>query len=82
MLDELEIDDSDPDHPFLKTEFNRDGDAYRSPFTNSYNSHTTDGYKPMGHYRQIEEAGSVLFAEYVKLYYGESGIGSFYVMEN
>lgn len=26
--------------------------------------------------------GNILFAEYVKLYYGSDGIGSFYVIQN
>lgn len=56
-----EIDDTDPNHPYLKTEFNRDGDSFRSPHSNSYNP-PTQGYTPKGPYRQLEELGNVLFS--------------------
>lgn len=77
-----EIEDADPDHPFLKTEFNRDGDSYRSPITNSYYPESEGGYVPTGELRKIEELGNVLFGEYTKLYYGNSALGSFYVSES
>lgn len=46
-----EIEDADPDRPFLKSEFNRDGDSYRSPHTNTYVPTTEGGYAPTGQLR-------------------------------
>jgi capping protein beta len=76
-----EIDNSDPNLPFLKTEFNRDGDSYRSPHSNIYHPPTQGGYTPQGTFRQLEELGNILFSEYIKLYYGGNAVGSFYVIE-
>jgi hypothetical protein len=55
------VDTSDPLGPFLKTEFNRDGDAYRSPLSNKYFPES-EGYLPKGELRGIEEIGNVLFS--------------------
>lgn len=56
-----EVETSDPNGPFLKTEFNRDGDSYRSPLSNKYFPES-EGYLPQGELRRIEEIGNVLFA--------------------
>jgi capping protein beta len=77
----VEIDTTDENHPFLKTEFNRDGDNYRSPFTNIYYPENEAGYYPGGKWRELEQMGGLLFGEYIKLYYNE-GLFSFYVLEN
>ena len=75
-----EVETSDPNGPFLKTEFNRDGDSYRSPLSNKYFPES-EGYLPQGELRRIEEIGNVLFAEYTKLYYGNGAISNFLVTE-
>lgn len=78
MLGDLEVESSDPQGPFLKTEFNRDGDSYRSPLSNKYFP-SAEGYVPHGELRRIEEVGNVLFTEYTKLYYGVGAVSSFFV---
>ena len=79
-LPNTELETSDPNGPFLKTEFNRDGDSYRSPLSNKYFPES-EGYLPQGELRRIEEIGNVLFAEYTKLYYGNGAISNFFVTE-
>jgi hypothetical protein len=79
-LPNAEVETSDPNGPFLKTEFNRDGDSYRSPLSNKYFPES-EGYLPQGELRRIEEIGNVLFAEYTKLYYGNGAISNFFVTE-
>jgi capping protein beta len=77
-----EIDSNDPNHAFLRTEFNREGNSYRNPFTNHYSPENSEGYRPSGIFRTLEENGNILFAEYVKQYYGGDTTGSFFVTEN
>ncbi len=79
-MQHAEVEHSDPLGPFLKTEFNRDGDAYRSPLSNKYFPES-EGYQPHGDLRRIEEIGNVLFTEYTKLYYGAGAISSFFAVE-
>lgn len=75
-----EIEHADPDRPFLKTEFNRDGDSYRSCLTNAYHP-SAEGYTPSPQFRRAEEVANDLFAEYTKLYYGPTAVGSFFLTE-
>jgi capping protein beta len=72
---------SEEGQKYLKTEFNRQGDSYRNPFTNRYEPPNAAGYCPSGMFRAFEENGELLFAEYVKQYYGGETVGNFYVME-
>lgn len=58
---------------FFKSEFNRDGDSYRSPYTNTYYPPLDNGLLPSPKIRLIEEKAHILFLEYLKLYY-EGGI--------
>lgn len=57
----VEIEETQEAKPYIKSEFNRDGDSYRSPYTNNYYPPSSDGFKPVGHLRRIEEIGVVLF---------------------
>ena len=77
----LELDTLKNEH-FIKTEFNRDGDEYRSPYSNIYFPPTTaENYIPSSTLREFEVKGNQLFKEYTKLYY-EGGVGNFYVNDN
>lgn len=85
LLDKIELPhtielDTTVNKQFLKTEFNRDGDEYRSPHSNTYFPATTaeNAYYPIPQLRDFEIKGNLLFQEYTKLYY-EGGIGNFYV---
>lgn len=81
-LECLDVDSSHKEYQYLKTEFNRNGNSYRNPYTNSYSPEDSNGYRPAGAFRTLEENGAVLFDEYVKQYYGPDTVGNFYVMES
>lgn len=65
---------------FIKSEFNRDGDSYRSPWTNSYYPPENDGVLPSPKLRELEQKANILFEEYRKLYY-EGGTASLYMWD-
>lgn len=65
---------------FIKTEFNRDGSSYRSPYSNVYVPQQADAYFPSEPMRNFEKKCNLLFQEYTKLYY-EGGLGNFFVSE-
>ncbi len=65
---------------FIATEFNREGDSFRSPFTNQYYPPVEDGYQPSESSRQLESKGNELFQEYTMLYY-DSAVSSFFVLD-
>jgi len=55
---------------FLKHEYNRDGDSYRSPWSNAYfpaNPEAT--FYPSQQLLQLEQKANEVFATYVQLYY-------------
>lgn len=54
---------------FLKHEYNRDGDSYRSPWSNQYFPNTESTFFPSAHLLQMEHKANAMFATYVKLYY-------------
>lgn len=54
---------------FLKHEYNRDGDSYRSPWSNQYFPKTESTFYPSAHLLQLEQKANAMFATYVKLYY-------------
>ena len=63
---------------FLKHEYNRDGDSYRSPWSNTYipaNAGCT--FFPSENLLQMEQKANELFATYVRLYY-DHAISSVY----
>lgn len=69
--------------PFLCCDYNRDGDAYRSPFSNEYvgNDVEEDAPKPSRHLRELETFANDSFDIYRDLYY-EGGISSVYLWDN
>ena len=55
---------------YLKHEYNRDGDSYRSPWSNSYYPPSPDcTFFPSDNLLALESRANELFGTYVKLYY-------------
>jgi capping protein beta len=54
---------------FLKHEYNRDGDSYRSPWSNQYFPQADSSFFPSAPLLQLEQKANAMFATYVKLYY-------------
>lgn len=55
---------------FLKHEYNRDGDSYRSPWSNEFFPESPDALNyPSDQLLQLEQKANEMFAQYVKLYY-------------
>jgi len=62
---------------YLLCDYNRDGDSYRSPWTNKYEPHIDDGAVPSPELRKLEVAANEVFDIYRDLYF-EGGISSVY----
>lgn len=65
---------------YIMCEYNRDGDSYRSPWTNEYYPPEDEGFKPSKKLRVMELEANKLFDVYRKLYF-ESGVSSCYFFE-
>jgi capping protein (actin filament) muscle Z-line, beta len=67
---------------FIKCDYNRDGDSYRSPWTNQYYPPIDgdDAIVPPDNLRQLEEQANFLFRAYCDQYY-EGGLSSVYFWE-
>lgn len=68
---------------FVKCDYNRDGDSYRSPWSNLYHPAIPDGeegYAPGPKLRELEVQANHLFDIYRKLYF-EGGFSSVYFFE-
>jgi len=61
-------------------DYNRDGDSYRSPWTNEYDPPLADGTLPSGPLRHLELALNDAFDVYRDLYY-EGGVSSVYLWD-
>lgn len=62
---------------FVLCDYNRDGDSYRSPWSNQYFPDIEDGLKPSDELRKLEETFNFVFDAYRNLYY-EGGFSSVY----
>ncbi|KAG9304487.1 hypothetical protein G9A89_020051 [Geosiphon pyriformis] len=62
---------------YLVCEFNRDGDACRSPWSNEYDPPISEGNYPPPHVRKLEETANFAFDTYREMYY-EGGVSSAY----
>jgi len=62
---------------FLLCDYNRDGDSYRSPWSNKYDPPLEDGALPSAQLRQLEVQANEVFDIYRDLYY-EGGVSSVY----
>lgn len=65
---------------YLLCDYNRDGDSYRSPWSNSYEPEIEDGTVPSERLRQMEIDANAAFAQYREMYY-EGGISSVYLWD-
>ena len=61
-------------------DYNRDGDSYRSPWTNAYFPAIDDGFLPSAKLRELETEANALFDAYRELYF-EGGISSVYLWD-
>jgi len=62
---------------YLLCDYNRDGDSYRSPWTNKYTPPLDDGHVPSAELRALEVEANETFDIYRDLYF-EGGISSVY----
>ena len=65
---------------YLLCDYNRDGDSYRSPWTNAYDPPLDDGVVPPDNLRSMEVQANDVFASYMSNYY-EGGASSVYFWE-
>ncbi|GAA5944339.1 F-actin-capping protein subunit beta [Sporobolomyces koalae] len=76
----LKIAHSSTSRDYLICDYNRDGDSYRSPWTNEYTPALTDGTTPSANLRKLEIAMNQAFDVYRDLYY-EGGLSSVYLWD-
>eukprot|EP00163_Fabomonas_tropica_P033695 TRINITY_DN8977_c0_g1_i1.p1 TRINITY_DN8977_c0_g1~~TRINITY_DN8977_c0_g1_i1.p1 ORF type:complete len:140 (-),score=25.54 TRINITY_DN8977_c0_g1_i1:986-1405(-) len=62
---------------YLACDFNRDGDSYRSPWSNEFDPPLDDGVLPSDDLRQMEIAANDIFNHYREMYYA-GGVSSAY----
>ncbi|KAK9712088.1 F-actin-capping protein subunit beta [Basidiobolus ranarum] len=62
---------------YLVCDYNRDGDSYRSPWSNEYDPALSDGSAPSPRLRKLEVLANEAFDTYRELYY-EGGVSSVY----
>jgi capping protein beta len=65
---------------FILCDYNRDGDSYRSPWSNTYFPALEDGFLPSARLRNLEVEANKLFDVYRKMYF-ETGHSSVYFFE-
>ncbi|KAI9031656.1 F-actin-capping protein subunit beta [Phycomyces nitens] len=65
---------------FLVCDYNRDGDSYRSPWSNEYEPELLDGTVPSRTLRKLEVAANEAFDTYREMYY-EGGVSSVYTFD-
>lgn len=65
---------------FLLCDYNRDGDSYRSPWSNEYYPSLPDGAKPSDKLRQLEIQANDAFHTYREMYF-EGGVSSVYMWD-
>nr|XP_026689422.1 uncharacterized protein LOC100181273 isoform X1 [Ciona intestinalis] len=65
---------------YLLCDYNRDGDSYRSPWSNKYDPPLSDGAKPSDSLRDIEVSANSAFDSYREMYF-EGGISSVYMWD-
>mmetsp|Transcript_8944 Transcript_8944/g.11726 ORF Transcript_8944/g.11726 Transcript_8944/m.11726 type:complete len:284 (+) Transcript_8944:40-891(+) len=65
---------------YLLCDYNRDGDSYRSPWSNKYDPPIDDGLVPSSELRAMEVEANALYDSYREQYY-EGGTSSVYLWE-
>lgn len=66
---------------YIKCEYNRDGDSYRSPHSNSYFPPQEDAKYPPTELRDLEIKLNKIFSIYTRAYYSPATVSSVYVWE-
>jgi len=72
--------DSESKKDYLLCDYNRDGDSYRSPWSNKYDPPLKDGNTPSRELRETEVQANVAFDIYRDMYY-EGGVSSVYLWD-
>uniref|UniRef100_A0A8C8D6G3 F-actin-capping protein subunit beta n=1 Tax=Oncorhynchus tshawytscha TaxID=74940 RepID=A0A8C8D6G3_ONCTS len=65
---------------YLLCDYNRDGDSYRSPWSNKYEPPIDDGAMPSARLRKLEVEANNAFDQYRDLYF-EGGVSSVYLWD-
>ncbi|XP_048470807.1 F-actin-capping protein subunit beta [Rhincodon typus] len=65
---------------YLLCDYNRDGDSYRSPWSNKYDPPLEDGAMPSARLRKLEVEANKAFDQYRDLYF-EGGVSSVYLWD-
>ncbi|XP_060075328.1 F-actin-capping protein subunit beta isoforms 1 and 2-like [Ylistrum balloti] len=65
---------------YLLCDYNRDGDSYRSPWSNSYDPPLEDGTMPSDKLRKLEVDANSAFDQYREMYF-EGGVSSVYLWD-
>jgi len=65
---------------YLLCDYNRDGDSYRSPWTNQYDPPLEDGTVPSEKLRKLEVDANSAFDQYREMYF-EGGVSSVYLWD-
>uniref|UniRef100_A0AC34GQS7 F-actin-capping protein subunit beta n=1 Tax=Panagrolaimus sp. ES5 TaxID=591445 RepID=A0AC34GQS7_9BILA len=65
---------------YILCDYNRDGDSYRSPWSNAYDPPLEDGVLPTDKTRKLEIEANAAFEAYRDMYY-EGGISSVYLWD-
>lgn len=74
------LQDSETGKFFLLCDYNRDGDSYRSPWSNKYYPEQIEGNFPNERLRELEIETNQAFDQYREMYY-EGGISSVYLWD-
>jgi len=74
------LNDGEKGREFLGCDYNRDGDSFRSPWSNSYLPENTSGPSPSSKLRQLEIGLNSAFDTYREMYF-EGGISSVYLWD-
>jgi capping protein beta len=72
--------DRETGRDYLLCDYNRDGDSYRSPWSNKYDPPLEDGAMPSERLRQLEVDANAAFDLYRDLYF-EGGVSSVYLWD-
>ncbi|XP_077998897.1 F-actin-capping protein subunit beta-like [Glandiceps talaboti] len=65
---------------YLLCDYNRDGDSYRSPWSNRYDPDLPDGTVPSDRLRKLEIEANNAFEQYREMYF-EGGVSSVYLWD-
>ncbi|PNF36279.1 F-actin-capping protein subunit beta [Cryptotermes secundus] len=72
--------DRDMGKDYLLCDYNRDGDSYRSPWSNTYDPPLEDGSMPSERLRKLEIDANHAFDQYREMYF-EGGVSSVYLWD-